>query len=172
MSRPPTTEPPPFPPNGWPRMADVASMAFTLLLLFVWLLVMAVAWQNWTTRTHLESGVLLVLAAGVLGMVVSFVRAVFRHRRRWEALAERGEWRQATVIDIGRGFDPRGIDVGVPYRWIITATAEAPDGSALRFQSAPVRRLRDVHDLIGRRVWVRLDPADPTCHVLLPVPAA
>jgi Co/Zn/Cd efflux system component len=153
-------------------MADVASMAFTLLLLFVWLLVMAVAWQNWTTRTHLESGVLLVLAAGVLGMVVSFVRAVFRHRRRWEALVERGEWRQATVIDIGRGFDPRGIDVGVPYRWIITATAEAPDGSALRFQSAPVRRLRDVHDLIGRRVWVRLDPADPTCHVLLPVPAA
>jgi hypothetical protein len=116
--------------------------------------------------------VLLVLAAGVLGMVVSFVRAVFRHRRRWEALAERGEWRQATVVDIGRGFDPRGIDVGVPYRWIVTATAEAPDGSVLRFQSAPVRRLRDVHDLIGRRVWVRVDPADPTCHVLLPVPAA
>jgi hypothetical protein len=28
--------------------------------------------------------------------------------------------------------------------------------------------LRDVRDLLGKKVWARVDPADPGCHVLLP----
>jgi len=84
-------------------------------------------------------------------------------------LVQRGEWRQATVVEIARGFDPRGIEIGVPYRWIVTAAAPGPDGVEQTFQSAPVRRLRDVRDLMGKRVWVRVDPADPSCHVLLPI---
>jgi hypothetical protein len=167
MSQPPT-----FSPHGWPRMRDVAAMAFTLVLLLAWLLALALAWRHWTTRSDLESIVLLVLAAGVVGMGIGFVRAVHRHRRRWVALAQRGEWRQATVVEIARGFDPRGIEIGVPYRWIVTAAAQGADGSEVLFRSAPVRRLRDVRALMGQRVWVRADPADPSCHVLLPVAAA
>ena len=146
-------------------------MAFTLVLLLAWLLALAVAWRHWSTRSDLESVVLLVLAAGVLGMVAGFVRAVHRHRRRWVALAQGGEWRQARVVEIARGFDPRGIEVGVPYRWIVTAVAEGPGGEEVLFRSAPVRRLRDVRHLMGRKVWVRVDPQDPACHVLLPVAA-
>ena len=162
-------QPPTFSPHGWPRMHDVAAMAFTLVLLLAWLLALAMAWQHWTTRSHLESIVLLVLAAGVVAMGVGFLRAVHRHRLRWVTLAQRGEWRQATVVEIARGFDPRGIEIGVPYRWIVTAAAEGADGSEMLFRSAPVRRLRDVSGLMGQRVWVRADPADPSCHVLLPV---
>lgn len=165
------TPPPGFHAAGWPRPGDLAAMAFTLALLFAWLLALAVAWLRWTTRSELESAVLLVLAVGVLGMIAGFVRAAHRHRRRWVALARQGEWWPATVVDIARGFDPRGIEVGVPYRWIVTATAAGPDGTEHRFQSAPIRRLRDVRPLVGKRVWVRVDPADPTCHVLLPVAA-
>lgn len=163
--------PPSFSPHGWPRLRDVAAMAFTLVLLLAWLLALAVAWRHWTTRSDLESVVLLVLAAGVVGMGVSFARAVHRHRQRWVQLAQRGEWRQARVVEIARGFDPRGIEIGVPYRWIVTAAAEGADGGELLFRSAPMRRLRDVRDLMGQRVWVRVDPADPACHVLVPVVA-
>ena len=165
------SQPPSFSPHGWPRLRDVAAMAFTLVLLLAWLLALAVAWQHWTTRSDLESIVLLVLAAGVVGMGVSFARATHRHRQRWVRLAQRGEWRQATVVEIARGFDPRGIEIGVPYRWIVTAAAEGADGAELLFRSAPVRRLRDVRALMGQRVWVRADPADPGCHVLLPLAA-
>ncbi len=162
------TPPPPFGPHGWPRMVDVAAMAFTLLLLLAWIAALLVAWVQWTTRSQLESFVLLALGAGVLGMLAGFVRAVHRHRRRWVALALGGQWWPATVVDIARGFDPRGIEVGVPYRWIVTAVATGPDGVEHRLQSAPVRRLRDVRDLMGRQIWARVDPANPTVHVLLP----
>ena len=165
------SQPPSFSPHGWPRLRDVAAMAFTLVLLLAWLLALAVAWRHWTTRSDLESVVLLVLAAGVVGMGVSFARGVHRHRQRWVQLAQRGEWRQARVVEIARGFDPRGIEIGVPYRWIVTAAAEGADGGELLFRSAPMRRLRDVRDLMGQRVWVRVDPADTACHVLLPVAA-
>lgn len=168
---PPACPEPPFQAQGWPRLRDLVAMALTLVLLFAWLVALAVAWVRWTTRSELESFVLVVLALGVLGMVAGFVRAVRAHRRRWRVLAERGTWWKADVKEIARGFDPRGIEVGVPYRWIVTATAAGPDGVEHRFQSAPVRRLRDVRELMGRRVWVRVDPQDPSCHVLLPVAA-
>ena len=164
-------QPPPFRAQGWPGLRDVAAMAFTMVLLLAWLLALAVAWRHWTTRSDLESIVLLVLAAGVMGMGVSFVRAVHRHRLRWVTLVQRGEWRQATVVEIARGFDPRGIEIGVPYRWIVTAAAPGPDGGEQLFRSAPVRRLRDVRELMGKRVWVRVDPTDPASHVLLPMAA-
>lgn len=169
MTPPELPPPPAFLPQGWPRIADVATMSFTLLLLLAWVAVLMVAWVQWTTRSHLESLVLLALGAGVLGMLAGFVRAVRRHRQRWVDLALGGEWWPATVVDIARGFDPRGIDVGVPYRWIVIAVATGPDGVEHRMQSAPVRRLRDVHDLIGRRIWARVDPANPAIHVLVPV---
>ena len=163
------TPPPLFLANDWPRLRHVPAMLLTLLLLLAWLAALLVAWFHWTRRSDLESAVLVVLGGGVLAMLVGFVRSVMRHRRRYSVLAERGVWWPASVTDIARGFDPTGIEVGVPYRWIVTATAPDAGGTAQIFRSAPIRRRRDVRDLMGRQIWVRVDPQDPTCHVLLPL---
>ena len=160
--------PPRFSANDWPRLADMVSALLTLAMLLAWLFALAVAWVHWTQRSDLESVVLLVLAAAVVLMGAGFVRALYHQRQRYRHLAQHGTWWTATVTDIARGHDPAGIAIGVPFRWIVTATATAPDGREHLFHSAPVRRLRDVKDLIGKPVWARVDPSDPTCHVLLP----
>jgi len=51
-------------------------------------------------------------------------------------LVQRWEWRQATVVETARGFDPRGIEVGVPYRWIVTVAAA---GGRWRGAALPLR---------------------------------
>ena len=164
--------PPRFTANSWPRLADIIAALLTVVMLLAWLLALAVAWVHWTRRSDLESGVLLVLAAAVLLMSASFVRALYRHRLRYRHLARNGAWWVATVTEIARGHDPTGIAIGVPFRWIVTATAVDPDGTTHIFHAAPVRRLRDVKDLMGKPVWVRVDPADLACHVLLPLAPA
>ena len=100
-----------------------------------------------------------------------FVRSLYHHRRRYRHLADHGTWWVATVTEISRGHDPTGVTVGVPFRWIVTATAAA-EGTTHVFHAAPIRRLRQVKDLIGTRVWFRVAPADPSCHVLLPLAPA
>ena len=170
---PPKFSAPRFSANDWPRLGDMVSVLMTVLMLLAWLLALAVAWVHWTKRSELESMVLLALAAGVVLMGVGFVRSLYRQRQRYARLARDGAWQVATVTDISRGHDPAGIAIGVPFRWIVTATAVSPAGTTQVFHSAPIRRLRDVRDLLGKPVWVRLDPADPSCHVLFPrAPAA
>lgn len=165
--------PPSFSANNWPRLGDMVAALLTVVMLLAWLLALAVAWVHWTRRSTLESAVLLVLAAAVVLMGAGFVRALYRQRLRYRHLARDGAWWVATVTEIVRGHDPAGIAIGVPFRWIVTATTVDPDGTTHIFHSAPVRRLRDVKDLMGKQVWVRIDPADPACHVLLPLaPAA
>ena len=159
--------PPPFSARDWPRWRDVATMAMTVVLLLAWLVGLAVAWVRWTARSDLESAVLVVLAGGVVAMLVGFVRAAARHRRLVVDLARSGVWVRGAVVAIDRGFDPRGIEVGVPYRWIVTAKGVV-DGREAVLRSAPVRRLRDVKGLMGAQVWVRVDPADPARHVVVP----
>jgi len=159
--------PPPFSARDWPRWRDVVALAMTVVLLLAWLAGLAVAWVRWTTRSDLESIVLVVLAGGVVAMLVGVVRAAARHRRLVVDLARGGVWMRARVVEIDRGFDPRGIEVGVPYRWIVTAKGELGGREAM-FRSAPVRRLRDVKGLMGEQVWVRVDPADPARHVMVP----
>lgn len=163
--------PPRFSANDWPRLGDMVTALFTLVMLLAWLFALGVAWVHWTKRSDLESAVLLVLAAAVVLMGVGFVRALYRQRRRYRHLAQNGAWWVATVTEISRGHDPTGVAIGVPFRWIVTATT-AVDGTTHVFHAAPIRRLRDVKDLIGKPVWVRVDPADPSCHVLLPLAAA
>ena len=160
--------PPRFSANDWPRLGDMVTALFTFVMLLAWLFALAVAWVHWTTRSDLESAVLLVLAAAVMLMGAGFVRALYRQRRRYRHLADNGAWWMATVTEVSRGHDPTGVAVGVPFRWIVTATLAA-EGTTHVFQSAPIRRLRDVKDLVGKPVWVRVDPADPSCHVLLPL---
>ena len=168
---PPKFPAPRFSANDWPRLGDMVSVLMTVLMLLAWLLALAVAWVHWTKRSDLESMVLLALAAGVVLMGVSFVRSLYRQRERYARLARDGAWQVATVTDIGRGHDPAGVAIGVPFRWIVTATAAA-EGTTHVFHAAPIRRLRQVKDLIGTRVWFRVAPADPSCHVLLPLAPA
>lgn len=177
MTRPPrrsapTFAPPPFSANDWPRLRDVLTALLTVALLLAWLFALAVAWVQWTRRSELESVVLVVLAAAVLLTGGGFVRALFRQRRRYARLARDGAWWVATVTEIERGHDPTGVAIGVPYQWIVTATAAGPDGQVHVFRAAPIRRLRDVRELRGKKVWARVDPGDPGCHVLLPLAPA
>ena len=163
--------PPRFTANDWPRLGDMVSALMTFVMLLAWLFALGVAWVHWTKRSDLESAVLLVLAAAVVLMGMGFVRALYRQRLRYRHLAQNGAWWVATVTEISRGHDPTGVAIGVPFRWIVTATTLAGDTTHI-FQSAPIRRLRDVKDLMGKPVWVRVDPAEPGCHVLLPLAAA
>ena len=141
--------PPAFSANGWPRLADIATAVLTMLMLLAWLLALAVAWVHWTKRSDLESVVLLALAAGVVLTTTGFIRALYRQRQLYRRLAQDGAWWVATVTDIARGHDPAGVAIGVPFRWIVTATTTAPDGTEHLFRSGPIRRLRDVRDLMG-----------------------
>ena len=52
-----------------------------------------------------------------------FVRSLYHHRRRYRHLADHGTWWVATVTEISRGHDLTGVTVGVPFRWIVTATS-------------------------------------------------
>ena len=164
--------PPRFSANDWPRLGDAIAAVMTVVMLLAWLTALAVAWVHWTKRSELESAVLLVLAAAVVAAGVGYLRSLYRLRQRYARLARDGVWWVATVSGIARGHDPAGTAIGVAQRWIVTATASGPDGRTHELYSRPVRRLRDVKDLMGRLVWARVDPTDPACHVLLPLAPA
>lgn len=172
MTKSPRMAPPPFSASDWPRPGDVLLAVLTAAMLLAWLFALAVAWVNWTSRSDLESAVLVVLAGAVVLTGAGFVRALRRQRRRFVRLARDGAWWVATVTEIERGHDPTGVAIGVPYRWIVSAVATGPDGREHVFRAAPIRRLRDVRDLRGTKVWVRVDPGDPRCHVLRPLAPA
>ena len=169
MTKSPGLGPPRFSANDWPRLGDVLLALLTAAMLLAWLFALAVAWVHWTSRSDLESVVLVVLAGAVVLTGAGFVRALHRQRLRYVRLALDGAWWVATVTEIARGHDPAGIAIGVPYRWIVTAVATGPDGREHVLRSAPIRRLRDVRELRGTKVWARVDPGDPGCHVLLPL---
>lgn len=169
MRKAPGVLPPPFSASDWPRLGDMLLAAATAAMLLAWLFALAVAWVHWTSRSDLESVVLIVLAGAVVLTAVGFARALHRQRLRYVRLARDGAWWVATATEIARGHDPTGVAIGVPYRWIVTAAATGPDGREHVFRSAPIRRLRDVRDLRGAKVWARVDPGDPACHVLLPL---
>jgi len=163
------SEPPRFTANDWPLLGDAIAAVMTVVMLLAWLTALGVAWLYWTARSDLESLVLVVLAAAVVATGVGYLRSLYRLRQRYARLARDGVWWQATVSGIGRGHDPAGTAIGVAHRWIVTGTATGADGRMYEVHSRPVRRLRDVKDLMGRRVWARVDPSDPACHVLFPL---
>lgn len=166
------SEPPRFTANDWPLLGDAIAAVMTVVMLLAWLTALGVAWVHWTARSGLESAVLAVLAAAVVATGVGYLRSLYRLRQRCARLARDGVWWQATVSGIGRGHDPAGTAIGVASRWIVTGTATGADGRRYALHSRPVRRLRDVKDLMARRVWARVDPGDPAAwHVVLPLSA-
>lgn len=175
-------ETPRFRAQDWPGTRDAINMVLTLLLLLVWLAALIIAFDRWTGKTALEAAALAALGLGVVAMIIGFLRNILRQRRRCVDLAARGVWRRATVTLVARGADPTGIQLGIRQGWIVTATAPAwtirPDAEpddderVVTFCSTPQRSLRRLRDLVGRKVWVLVDPDAPDCHVLLPLSPA